>query len=219
MNERVGIAPWGRWRVGLWTLLAGLFGCSADTWEYCASGRCSLGQACTRSADCRGVGMSCWTDPPGGYCYADCRTNADCGPTGICYQPPADEGTEPYCLQRCAARSDCRNDQFYCRLLEGSQGGCFPSCATNPTFFCAQNLCSSSTGECSRNCAVGADCATGATCNTAVTPGRCDCTATTDCGQDGRCYPASGRCGCANDAYCGAGYSCNTATGACDRRT
>jgi hypothetical protein len=48
----------------------------------------------------------------------------------------------------------------------------------------------------------------------------CDCTSSTNCGTNSRCYAASATitepyCGCANNSFCPPGSTCNTTTGIC----
>lgn len=185
--------------------------CGPD--DRCISGMCvspaptgpDPGRQCATDAEC-GPGDCIMADTgwPGGYCTNPCRTNGDCGPSGVCYV----EGGIAACLRGCTASGGCR-DGYFCAPLSSAAGICVPRCTRNPAVRCGAFACNPSTEQCVPSCASSASCSAGSTCSRSA----CFCGAGTDCGANRRCI--GGRCGCANDAACAPFGRCNVADGSC----
>jgi hypothetical protein len=103
----------------------------------------SLGDSCKSMSDCKGAGeLQCLTELgmqelPGGYCTAQCNTDAECGNNGAC--PAASLASNPVvsqfagllsglipqqCILKCtpaaAGGSGCSNPEHVCRsFIEG----------------------------------------------------------------------------------------------------
>lgn len=88
----------------------------------------TLGSPCAADTDCTGAGAKCITKGattglvfPEGYCTSNCKTDAQCGPTGVCplgrladlaaaFLPDAGAAASniSLCFNKCTADSDCR---------------------------------------------------------------------------------------------------------------
>jgi hypothetical protein len=93
-----------------------------------------VGSACTGEKDCV-KGLACSKDPfPGGYCTADCSTNA-CADDQVCGLVQEMSA----CLKPCESRADCR-DEYQC-----FNGACTIACADDPEcgtgFHCVSGQC------------------------------------------------------------------------------
>lgn len=90
----------------------------------CEAGRCRAlagpAAACNRDADCASGACVPPAELPGGFCYADCLDDRDCGPDAICALINADGGS--ICGQPCGF-DDCRGG-WVCV----EPGVCLPGC-------------------------------------------------------------------------------------------
>lgn len=113
----------------------------------------SLGFPCAAPTDCHvGASPACWMQQildlpgnlptPGGYCTANCTTDADCGGQGTCTQVATVNGSAVLsCLASCSNANTCRHPDYACWVLSNTTGYCWPSTRLlcNPT---------SGTGQC-----------------------------------------------------------------------
>ncbi len=83
-----------------------------------ASGPQHIGDTCAKQADCQGALALCNNDPsslyPGGYCSAECQTDADCDATSHC----SDYGS---CVRGCTSNEDCREPDYVCANFDSDQ--------------------------------------------------------------------------------------------------
>ncbi len=162
-------------RLGLLFLWAGCAGDNGIT----TNGTGMTGDPCMTNTEC--ASGYCLPDPfPGGYCSADCSTNACPGDT-VCKVVGGLAG----CLKPCAKDTDCRT------LYSCFQGVCRPPCTgdgecgtgfgctngscqplpgnaigepCNRDSDCSSRLCDPNMGTCEQACTIDADCGAGATC-------------------------------------------------------
>lgn len=157
-------------------LTAALFVGGCEKGAQVATG---LGKACETAAACEGE-MICLTSFPGGYCSADCGSDADCE-TGLCINDT--------CLASCGDDGDCR-DGYSC--VHGDLGrGCAPPARGFHAL-----------GD---SCLGDSDCIDGLTC-LEVSEGSRQCTKTCtsvlNCGIQAECVGDLCRRTCSEDSHC-----------------
>ena len=138
-----------------------------------------LGKACGTTAQCE-VGLDCETTFPGGYCTADCASNADCD-SGLCVNDT--------CLAECGDEGDCR--EGYSCVHGGSGRVCAPPA-----------LGFHGLGDA---CVGAADCGGDLTCLEVSTEGhQCTetCTSVLNCGTGAECVGGLCRRICVGDSDC-----------------
>jgi hypothetical protein len=197
-----------------------------------------VGKACTADTDC-GASGECrdplrggtYADenlgssgPTGGYCTANCVSDAECGEGGVCFGTGRRGGE---CRKSCAAAADCERDNYECAKLNN------PPLLDEDTGMevAVPQTCQPLRTPVSFTNEVGNACADDAACNGGTCRGGgqwpggyCSgsCNADSDCGAEGVCllriYGAGGSCyeGCTVDTDCkrdALNYGCVEATG------
>jgi len=155
------------------------------------------GRSCESDDECSGGTCArtnlLGTSYPGNYCTARCYDDAHCGKGGVCVW--SHHSSEPgYCLQRCAADTDCTREDYGCwELGDGVRTlqACYPllralpngragqACSTDaecgsPHAYCAKELPYDGLvtnelqpapgGYCTQRCALDRECGAGAQC-------------------------------------------------------
>lgn len=163
-------------------------------------------------------------DPTGGYCTADCATDADCGEGGVCFGTGRRGGE---CRKACNAAADCGRDNYECAtvnnppLVDEDTGmsvevpkTCQPQ-RTPVAFTNEVGIACEDETACNGGICRGGDAWPGGYCSGA-------CIKDSDCGAEGVCllrlYGGGGSCyeGCTVDTDCKRdpmNYGCIEATG------